>query len=238
MGAGQKIYSLIARSFRFEPVRKLKRRLRPLKHALVGKRGIYQAIDTARALSRRVDKEIRVVLDVGAADGEYALTFLKSFPRATVFCFEPQSASYAILQKKVAAYENRTKLFKIGLYNQNKEMKLNLMSYADSSSLLPSPPGGQSIIGTEIITVRTLDSFTKENGIDHIDFLKVDTEGVDKEVLEGARTTLSKVDHLFIEISVRKGTSEHDDIARYLRAAGLVEVGEPEDNNYFFSRPA
>jgi Methyltransferase FkbM domain len=57
-------------------------------------------------------------------------------------------------------------------------------------------------IGEEIIEVRTPDSFVESHRIDKIDIMKIDVEGVEKEVLLGGIETLEKkVDIIFIELS-------------------------------------
>jgi hypothetical protein len=54
------------------------------------------------------------------------------------------------------------------------------------------PPSDGAITTTEQITVDTIDSFCSENGIEHIDILKTDTEGYDIEVLRGAEGMLKR----------------------------------------------
>ena len=50
------------------------------------------------------------------------------------------------------------------------------------------------------VKTDTLDSFCKENNIDFIDILKIDTEGSEIEILEGAKNMLSKTDIILIEV--------------------------------------
>ncbi len=136
----QKLYVGISKSFKYKSVKKIKRMLRPIKWALFGKKGIYKAIELTKELERKSGKgNISSVFDIGAADGEYAFTLAQSFPEATVYCFEPQSVSYPILKSKVKQFGDRIKSYKIGFYNQNSSLALNLdLAHPDSSSILPS----------------------------------------------------------------------------------------------------
>ena len=55
---------------------------------------------------------------------------------------------------------------------------------------------------SEVVNVTTLDNITREEGINHIDILKIDTEGFDLEVLKGVRILLSlgKSEFIFFEV--------------------------------------
>jgi hypothetical protein len=67
--------------FKFESVKWVKNRVRPIKHWLVGKDGIYKVMDEVAALHGGANN-VATIFDVGAATGEYTLHFLKHFPRA------------------------------------------------------------------------------------------------------------------------------------------------------------
>ncbi len=88
------------------------------------------------------------------------------------------------------------------------------------------------------IQVICLDDFAREQKIKHIDFIKIDVEGVEKEVLEGGKETFqNKIDNVFIEISpLRKGlhSRDHLDIFQFLYERGFTFIGSYGD--YFFSK--
>ncbi len=75
------LYGQAAKGFRNEPARKIKDTLRPVKHDLIGKQGIYKAIDL-------LPGDIRVIFDVGAAIGEASLPLARAFPDAQIDVFE------------------------------------------------------------------------------------------------------------------------------------------------------
>ncbi len=240
MSIYQSAYSFISKSFQFEAVKRAKRKLRPLKWALFGKGGIYKIIDSVSELERSAGKDVRTVFDIGAADGEYAVTFAESFPRADIYCFEPQSGSYSLLEKKTKKYGSRAKLFKIGVFNKNEKAEFNLdLMRPDSSSLLP-PEDKKQKLGTETVTLRRLDDFVAEHKIQHIDFMKIDVEGAEKEVIEGGLDTLkNRVDNLFVEISLsRKGkhSSNYIAVLSIIHACGFALIDISENENFFFSK--
>lgn len=61
----------------------------------------------------------------------------------------------------------------------------------------------------------SVDIFCEENDIDHIDFLWMDTQGAEREVLKGAQRMLSKTDYVY---------TEYYDEEMYKNCAGLEEI--------------
>lgn len=61
-------------------------------------------------------------------------------------------------------------------------------------------------IGEEIITIDTVDEFTENRNITHIDFLKMDVQGWEMEVLMGAKTLLreKRVRFIYTEVGFRR----------------------------------
>ncbi len=49
------------------------------------------------------------------------------------------------------------------------------------------------LIRTETVAVRTLDSIVKEHNLDRVDVIKIDVEGAEKQLLEGAMDTLGRM---------------------------------------------
>lgn len=225
--------------YQFESVKKAKPFLRPVKHAIFGKSDIYRWVDLI-ALARRHD-DVRVVFDVGAAIGEKTDLFLSTFPLAKVYCFEPQRRSFERLLKRLAKHAARIHAFPLGLYDTNDKLCLRLASYADASSLLPlAGLENHSIreVATEPVEVRRLDDVVRDLGVNHIDLIKIDVEGVELEVIEGGLDTFAHlVDNAIIEISpLRKGvrSGDHIKVFQLLHQVGFTFIGC--DVDYFFSK--
>jgi FkbM family methyltransferase len=138
-----------------------------------------------------------ILLDVGANIGKYTSSLITSFPKANIFTFEPNLKSYNVLKDKIRTNgNNKVHLCPIGL--SSEKCDLQMTTYADDTK--SSHTSLHSKIFTDfhksknnisfLAKFTTLDLFCSENKINHIDLLKIDTEGHEMEVLKGAQKLL------------------------------------------------
>lgn len=151
---------------------------------------------------------IRTIIDVGASDGGYAKKIRAIFPQAKIYSFEAIHESYQLLSKKFSNDPN-FKAFNICLnyYNGNCDFFIN--EYKGSSSLFhmsklhkDAYPFTQKyyVIKTEC---KRLDTFIEEHNLNFEDniLLKLDVQGAEWNVLEGAEKILQRVKVVFMEVS-------------------------------------
>lgn len=133
----------------------------------------------------------RVIFDVGAHQGRITEYYLK-YTQATIYAFEAEPGNYRVLKARLAV--SRVKPVHAAVFNRSGEVGLNLAGRSTMHSLLK--PTDQYLAeraktrrprGIVKVPAITLDDFCAERKIDRIDILKVDTEGTDLAVLEGAR---------------------------------------------------
>jgi len=155
--------------------------------------GVDVELDLARLTA---DQPIRQVFDVGGNFGQTALRFADAFESAKVFTFEPVPPSYKRLMAAVAG-NNRIKAFNIALGDTTGSIKINLTPSAGSNTILSA----QSVTGGVDVPIETIDSFAAKNSIECIDLLKIDVEGYELQVIEGARGIIQKggVRYVFAE---------------------------------------
>lgn len=165
--------------YRYRLIKLLKEKLRPIKQFLFGKTDFYRAcheITTARG-----NMSVKVVFDVGAAGGEMTRTFLREYPNATVYAFEPNPDQFQKFLEFTKSVKSRVCAHNFALGSQIGTATLRRYSYADASSILPiakvTKNAGIEEVDLVEINVRTLDEMNGELNISHIDFLKIDVEG-------------------------------------------------------------
>jgi FkbM family methyltransferase len=148
-------------------------------------RGIELAGDLRRWLP---GFDPRIVFDVGAHHGQSATGFLATFPRATIYCFEPVERSFAELSRRIEG-NARLRPVRLALGSSAGETTIRLEVDSDRNAVLSeAEPAGQ----TERVPMDTVDRFAERNGLARVGFLKIDTEGHDLAVLEGAEGLLQR----------------------------------------------
>lgn len=156
----------------------------------------------------------KVYFDVGANNGNQFLNLSANDPNVEVFAFEPTPELQIIIESKVKNLPNY-KLIKAAVSDYNGVSEFNVAGQSDwgSSSLLKFSkksetdwPGRSDFKVTEKINVNVirLDSFIEENNITSIDYLHIDTQGSDLNVLKGLGDKLKIVNGGVMEAATKK----------------------------------
>lgn len=124
-----------------------------------------------------------VVFDVGANVGEWSLLVNNIFNDADIYSFEPAPKTFNKLKKSTADLE-RVRAFPLGLSSSREVVQFHF--YEEHSGQSSKYDFGIKE-SAQLIDVELVDgdSFCQEHGVDHIDFLKIDVEGEDLEVIKG-----------------------------------------------------
>ncbi len=136
----------------------------------------------------------KMVMDIGANIGEWTTLALQINPNASIHCFEPSQPTFEKLKENVPA-SVACNNFGLGSRNEQKEFFV-FDNLATTNSLyerhgLEDGWGKKPQTKNEIVQIRTIDDYCQKNNIEKIDFLKIDTEGHELEVLKGAKQLLS-----------------------------------------------
>lgn len=151
---------------------------------------------------------INVVLDVGANQGQFALQMRNNGYRNKIVSFEPLSSAFNKL-KEVSISDSNWIIQQYALGRDNVEAKINVAANSYSSSLLNmndthalAAPDSVYVEKEEIF-IKTLDSiYDSHVGKDDRAFLKIDTQGYTKNVLEGAELVIDRILGILVEMSL------------------------------------
>jgi FkbM family methyltransferase len=157
---------------------------------------------------RFADPKATTVFEVGAADGRDCLSYAESFPLANVFAFEPIPSSFS--QIELRARDNPR------IYPVNEAMaekvgtaKFHISQWHDASSLMQPKKTGSTFdeytasCSSIEVKVNTIDNFCAQNKIEKIDILKMDAQGAELKILEGAKESLDRrmIKLIYTEVS-------------------------------------
>jgi FkbM family methyltransferase len=128
-------------------------------------------------------KQKPILIDVGANIGEYSKKLSAKFPQSHIYSFEALPSTFAILEKNLSGIKNITSINKaLG----SKQEERTIFTDGPGSGLTSFYSFGKNQTES-IVSVITLDQFCQEHQIKTIDFLKIDVEGFEMEVLKGAK---------------------------------------------------
>lgn len=132
------------------------------------------------------------IVDIGANYGLYTLTIAKIIGESgRIWAFEPSEATAACLRASILENKlNNVKLIQCGLSDRLGKAKLFTSQNSELNSLTK---GAASDNRHESIALSTLDHCQQQYGWKHIDFIKLDAEGEESNILKKSKQTLSSL---------------------------------------------
>lgn len=195
--------------------------------------GAYFVEEHILAAWSAATRDARVVFDVGASSGIYALAALAAAPDAIAHAFEP-TPEIAQRLRRIAALNNLDRLVVhqqavfdrdgvAALRRCGREVDCNEgMNFVVESASRP---------GDEAVATVTLDRKCAELGIDRIDLLKLDIQGAEAAALAGARSLIDRgrIGMIFLELNWSSGgpCPATESIRRLERAGYLFAAPGP-----------
>lgn len=172
------------------------------------------------------DMQVRTAIDVGANIGQTAVEFRKAWPNARIHCCEPASRTYAALVARIN--DPLTKCHQVAIGARREELTMHVPEEEgrlDISSLQGDHPSltGRAV-REERVQVIALGDLLDQEGISRADYVKVDTEGHDLQVIEGARSLFKagRIGILDVEVGMNPENSFHVPLSQMTKVlAGL-----------------
>lgn len=179
-------------------------------------------------------------IDVGAHHGETTLGCANHNPGLRIFAFEPNLRAAAKMIGKASNFNVLT----MAVAEKDGFAEFQINTYDQASSLLPmdeetrkswAPGRALSVESTVIVPTIRLDTFMKLFEISHVDFLKIDTQGMDLAVLKSAGYRLRDCAKITVEVDVShqrlySGSPTKQEVVTFMRQAGF-EMVSAEDQS-------
>ncbi len=215
-------------------------------------------------------RKCKTVLDIGANVGMFSLDLYTNHPNIVYHVFEPIPMTFERLNKTAVLNcvdPDKYIMHNIGFSNQKGEFDFYLPAQSTAASLQmitdefytrqSTQTGeytGEKEVEKVACIVDTLDSFVEEHNINDIGFIKIDVEGNEKFVLEGARKSLLRDYPLIYCELLRKHAKRFgyhpNDVIQYMRELGydcftirnhdIVKIESIDENteemNFIFDR--
>ncbi len=138
-------------------------------------------------------KENAAILDIGANIGNHTIFFAKECEARKIYSFEPTQKSFQILKEniRINCLDHMVVAMNVALGAKDSKVDVIVDAKDAGSNHVEENMDGD-------IVMKTLDSLSIH---DRIDFIKIDVEGYEYEVLKGAERSIAKdKPHIFIEI--------------------------------------
>lgn len=181
------------------------------------------------------------ILDAGSYLGKESILMSQIWPDSTVYSFEPVPDIYSRLVFNTRKYKNiKTYNLALSNYTGTSEMILSQFPHSNTAALtsmsssLRNPKKHLEYSKVKfnkkvIVPVTTLDNWAKENKVDHIDFLWLDLQGSELDVLKASPEILKKVRAIFIEVDfveVYEGQPLYEEVRVWIELQGFEMIAK------------
>jgi 2-O-methyltransferase len=183
----------------------------PIRELFNRARGLTTTPLTHEEIAALIRKPNPTILEIGCNDGSDTLSFLRVMPGATIYCFEPDPRAIGRFKKHLGSHLDKVRLFEIAVSDRTGQIDFHSSSGGDA-------PEGWDCSGSirrpekvliqhpwlkfeKTITVSTcrLDDWCAENGVKQVDFIWMDVQGAEGDVITGAQKILQETRFLYTE---------------------------------------
>ena len=186
------------------------------------------------SFTRMVNKynmNIKGIIHIGAHHGQEIEEYIDNGVQ-DILMFEPVSHNFKILEEKMKNLNANIQAYQVALGNEEKK---NVTMYLSDNNLISSSVlkpkvhlqlhPGVGFPGTEEVEMQRLDSFSEDTK--NYNFINMDVQGYELEVLKGGVETLKHVDYVYCEINrdeLYEGNAFVEDLDEFLKDYDMERV--------------
>ena len=179
-------------------------------------------------LRRKYNMDVKGIIHVGAHYGEEISEYVDNGIQ-DIIVFEPLSECFDVLAQKVMSLNANVEGHQVALGSAPGNATMYLSDNEKQSSSILKPKVHLThhphvkFNGTEEVEVDMLDNFDTKD----YNFLNMDVQGYELEVLKGATETLKHVDYVYCEVNrdeVYEGNAYVEELDEFLSAYGMERV--------------
>jgi FkbM family methyltransferase len=186
------------------------------------------------------------VVDIGAFMGYHALKLSREVAdEGVIYAFEPQKKCFVQMKKmKNNMNIKNCKIFNLLVGGENRTILMKTRKEVDpTTNAVEENPWNHDYEHTKKEVVR-LDSFCSKKNIEEVDFVKIDVQGMEPQVIEGMSGIINRTEKIYLEVHskyMKKPKKSVNQIFDVLNEIGniyevkknkLSKVNEPEDIIY------
>lgn len=160
----------------------------------------------------------RTIIDIGAFEGNWAKMAMEVWPDANIVMIEA-NPDKTVLLRSDPAFKNATVVEALLGSEEGAAVTFHVMESGSSVFEEHSPVERRHLV----LRQETLDGVAED--LDNADFIKIDVQGYELEVLKGGSQTLSRAEAILIELSlieINEGAPILDTALSFMKTAGFV----------------
>ncbi len=191
-----------------------------------------------------------IVLDIGANIGWHSIWWALSSPRSSIYAFEPSMTTAKLLIKNIAHNNVASQVTHVASAVADRVGIAEFNECEDSAYSSLRDTQRKRVISTITVPVTTIDRFVEQAKLPEVSLLKIDVEGLETEVVRGARSTLESFEpNVLMEIFGGVASNpDPESTIKFMQALGYkayvwkhgavvpFEKHSDEHFNYFFSK--
>jgi FkbM family methyltransferase len=199
-----------------------------------------------KVIKSLIKKDNPTVFDIGANMGDTLVEFKEWWPKSKVHCFEPQEECWESLENKIKVfgfndvfinkfavgdkqvkravfYSHDITSGQSGLHKINSD-SIDSIDQNNLTSEDDAVKYKNRLNHKRTVEIKKLINYMNDESIDHVDMIKIDTQGHEPEVLKGLVDKISKVDVVITELmfyDFYERSLSFSDIEKYLLPANI-----------------